>query len=63
MYDVVAALSEPARDAYSRGDLANIIYVDNILLFVSSDSLMQEFLGKIADVGQQYGMEFHWNKF
>ena len=49
MYDVV-------------GDLADIIYVDDIFLFASSDSRMQEFIGKVADAGKQYGMEFHWNK-
>ena len=63
MHDAVSNLDDAASRAYFRGDLADIVYADDTLLLGSSDSHLQQFLSKVADAGDMYGMELHWDKF
>jgi hypothetical protein len=63
MYDSVIALSEPARKAYARGDLANLAYADDALLIGASSVHVTEFLAALAQAGSLYGMEPHAGKF
>ena len=63
MHDAVSNLDAFPLAAYHRGDLADIVYADDTLLLASSDGHLQEFLSQIAEAGQLYGMELHWDKF
>ena len=63
MRDAVSNLDAHSLAAYHRGDLADIVYADDTLLLASSDGHLQEFLSKVAEAGQLYGMELHWDKF
>lgn len=63
MHDAVANLHASAKEAYNRGDLADIVYADDTLLLASNDCHLQDFLMKVAEAGRQYGMELHWDKF
>jgi len=63
MHDSVAALSAPARQAYMRGDLADLAYADDTLLIGASSAHVTEFLSAVAQAGALYGMELHAGKF
>ena len=59
MHDAVANLNASAKEAYNRGDLADIVYADDTPLLASNDCHLQDFLMKVAEAGRQYGMELH----
>ena len=61
--DAVASLSAPAKAAYDRGDLSDIVYADDTLLVAVSSDHLNEYLSAVAAAGERYGMTLHWNKF
>ena len=63
LHDAVGTLSDAAKIAYNRGDLADVVYADDTLLMGADEKNLQKLLTSIADIGGQYGMEFHWSKF
>ena len=62
MHDAVSNLSGAALVAYSRADLADLVYADDALLLGTSDLHLQDYLSQIADAGLLNGMELHWGK-
>ena len=63
MHDAVSNLDAASLAAYHRGDRADMVYADDTFLLASSDGHLQEFLSTIAEAGQLYRMEFHWDTF
>ena len=63
MREAVDKLSDSAKEAYKRRDLADVVYADDTLLLGVSREHLQEFLQAVASAGQSYGMELHWGKF
>jgi len=63
MHDAVESLSESAKAAYLRGDLADMAYADDTLLIGVSSGHLTEFLAAVATAGRRYGMELHYSKF
>ena len=63
MHDAVAMLSRPAREAYERGELADIVYADDTLLLGSCSKHVEELLRAVAFSGRAYGLELHQGKF
>ena len=61
--DASAMLSAPAKLAYERGDLSDVVYADDTLLISTSSAHLAEYLSAVAKAGEKYGMELHWNKF
>ena len=62
MHDAVGMLSPQAREAYERGDLADITFADDTLLSGASPKFLAEFLQAVATAGARYGMELHYGK-
>ena len=63
MNDAVDLLSPAARRSYDQGDLADLVYADDTLLFGGVDARVNECLHAVASVGRLCGMELHWGKF
>ena len=63
LHDAVALLGPGARNAYDRGDLADIVYADDTLLMGVSDTYVTEYLRAVMLSGSKYGMELHFGKF
>ena len=62
MHDAVSMLSQPAREAYRKGDLADLAFADDTLLLGVSPAYVTEFLGAVSAAGQRYGMSLHYGK-
>ena len=62
MHDAVGMLSPPAREAYRKGALADIVYADDTLLLSVSPKFLQEYLSCVTAAGQLYGLELHSGK-
>ena len=63
MHDAVATLGQPARQAYEKGDLADLVYADDTLLIGASSAHVTDFLAAVAQAGSRYGLELHAGKF
>ena len=63
MLDAVRMLSPPAREAYKRGELADIVYADDTLLLGACANHVEEFLRAVAFAGRAHGLELHEGKF
>jgi hypothetical protein len=63
MHDAVKLLSPPAREAYEKGALADIVYADDTLLIGASAKHVQEFLRAVAAAGRTFGLQLHEGKF
>lgn len=63
MHDAVSMLTEQARAAYERGELADIVYADDTMLIGSNPRYVAEFLRAVAAAGRVYGLELHEDKF
>jgi len=61
--DATAMLSAPARSAYERGELSDVVFADDTLLMSVSSNHLEEYLLAVAAAGERYGMELHWDKF
>ena len=62
MHDAVGMLSPRAREAYERGDLADITFADDTLLLGASPKFLAEFLQAVVTAGARYSMELHYGK-
>ena len=63
MHDAVAMLSPPARAAYDRGDLADVVFADDTLLVGANSKFVTEFIRVVAAAGRAIGLELHEDKF
>ena len=63
LHDAMSMLSEPAKAAYAKGDLWDVVYADDTLLMGVNDDHLNEYLHAVFAAGQKYGMELHWSKF
>lgn len=63
MMDAVRRLSPTQQQAYARGELLALLYVDDTLLVGYQRTHLQSFLDSVAHEGAKYGMELHWGKF
>ena len=63
MHDAVGLLGDAAALARGRGDLADLVYADDTLLFGVLDQHVNEFMHAVHRAGKKYGMELHWDKF
>ena len=63
MEDAIALLSPEAHSAYTRGELADIVYADDTMLIGSCPDHLEEFLKAVAAAGKNYGMALHEDKF
>jgi hypothetical protein len=59
LHDAVAELGAEAKAVHARGDLAELIYADDTLLYSSVDAHVTDYLRAVATVGRRYGMELH----
>ena len=62
MHDAVAMLGEQGKQAYDRGDLADLAYCDDTMIISVSTAHVAEFLAAIASAGERYGMSLHYGK-
>jgi hypothetical protein len=62
MHDAVQQLSKPAKDAYEKGDLADLTFADDTLLLGVSAPHVEEFLRAVSVAAQQYGLSLHYGK-
>ena len=62
MHDAKQMLSDAARVAYEKGDLADLVYADDTLLFGVSSKFLEEYLWAVAAAGRRYGLELHTGK-
>ena len=62
MRDATDMLSPAAREAYAKGDLADIAYADDTLLVAVSQANLEEYLQAVSDAGTRYGLELHYGK-
>jgi hypothetical protein len=62
MHDARELLSAPSRDALRKGQLADILYADDTLIFGSSASGVEEYAQAVEKAGASYGMSLHWGK-
>ena len=63
MHDAVTSLPDAARQAYDKGDLADLVYADDTLLIGASSILLQSFLLAVEKAGKYLGPELHSGKF
>jgi len=63
MHDAVASLPDAARQAYDKGDLADLVYADDTLLIGASSIHLQSFLLAVEKAGKYFGLELHSGKF
>lgn len=63
MHDALSMLQGPAREAFERGDLADVVYADDTLLMGVSTLYLTEYMQAVAAAGRKYGMELHYGKF
>ena len=62
MYDCLALLTTSTKEAYNRGELADLTFADDTLLLGVSTPCLQEFLEAVATAAKRYGMELHYGK-
>ena len=63
MHDALSMLQGDAREAFERGDLADVVYADDTLLMGVSTLYLTEYMQAVAAAGRKYGMELHYGKF
>ena len=63
VHDVLSMLQGAAREAFDRGDLADIVCADDTLLMGVSTLHLTEYMQAVAAAGRKYGMELHYGKF
>ena len=56
-------LPRQAREAYDRGDLADLVYADDTLLIGASTKHLETFLAAVEAAGRYFGLELHDGKF
>ena len=57
MSDAVALLDTETKEAYNKGDLADITFADDTLLMGVAQNSLSAFLAAVATAGARYGME------
>ena len=62
MEDAANQLGDAATKALQSGDLADLLYADDTLLFGINGSHVAEFAAAIERAGSSYGMILHWGK-
>jgi hypothetical protein len=63
LHDAVEDLGAAAKAAYRCGDLGEIVYADDTLLYGSIDAPVTEYLRAVQGAGRRYGLELHTQKF
>ena len=63
MHDAVQMLPPESRQAYDKGDLADLVYADDTLLIGASSKHLQAFLVAVEKAGKYFGLELHDGKF
>ena len=61
--DAGGMLSAPAKHAYDRNELAELVYADDTLIMGVADKFLAEYLNAFYMAGKRYGMELHPSKF
>ena len=62
MHDAVNLLSGATKEAYVKGELADLAFADDTLLLGVSAQHVEEFLRAISESAQRYGMSLHYGK-
>ena len=62
MHDAVGMLPKEAKEAYDRGDLADLVYADDTLLIGACSKHLQSFLAAVESAGRYFGLELHDGK-
>ena len=60
--DAIGLLSKSSKDAYDKGDLADMTFADETVLLGVSALHVEDFLRAVSVAAQRYGLSLHYGK-